>query len=323
MASADAFWSREQPGAHFRTPAGTTALADLVTDLLAGLDPGTAVLDVGAGDGALVQALAARHPQNPVTGLDRRVRPPGLQPRVGWRRDTWDVVGATWTEGAGPDWFARLDGPALVLCCEWLDDLPCPVLERAADGWREVWVDPAGRESPGPLAGAEVTAWADRWWPDGERVEAGGSRDVAWADLVVRLRPTGGTALVVDYGHERTGRPTRGTLAAYRRGARVRPHPSPEVNLTAHVAVDAVRAAGEAAGASTRSCRPLSDMVGRSAPGERHPDPLQDLVRRSEYAALARPWIWGGQWWLRQELSPDSTEPGPAPQGETGLGTHT
>ena len=61
----------------------------------------------------------------------------------------------------------------MIICCEWLDDLPCPVVARHADGWREVIINDDGMEQPGPRLESEELAWADRWWPGGERAEIG------------------------------------------------------------------------------------------------------------------------------------------------------
>jgi SAM-dependent MidA family methyltransferase len=62
-------------------------------------------------------------------------------------------------------------------------------------------------------------------------------------------RVRAGVALAVDYGHEAPARPRGGTLTGYRDGRQVPPVPDGSVNLTAHVALDSVAAAGRAAGA--------------------------------------------------------------------------
>ena len=67
---------------------------------------------------------------------------------------------------------------------------------------------------------------------------SGSTRDLAWGDLVCRVRH--GILLAVDYGHTRGDRPTGGTLTAYRAGALVAPVPDGSCDLTAHVAVDSL-----------------------------------------------------------------------------------
>ena len=135
----------------------------------------------------------------------------------------------------------------MIICAEWLDDLPCPVVAWQADGWRQVVIDESGTEQVGPrLEGAQLE-WADRWWPRGGRAEIGLTRDRAWSSLIEALVRCGGCALMIDYGHLAVARPGHGSLAAYREGRPVDPVPGPNLNLTAHVAVDAVSRSRRAA----------------------------------------------------------------------------
>jgi SAM-dependent MidA family methyltransferase len=188
----------------------------------------------------------------------------------------------------------------MIICCEWLDDLPCPVVTRHADGWRELIINDDGQEQAGPRLESEQLAWADRWWPGGERAEIGLTRDRAWAEMVKLIMKRGGCAIMIDYGHTAPRRPVTGSLAAYRDGRALDPRPGSTVNLTAHVAIDAVRAAGEAAGATTTFCGLQSEVVPELLQADTHADPLVDLGRRSEHAALSSQYVWGSHWWLLQ-----------------------
>jgi putative S-adenosyl-L-methionine-dependent methyltransferase len=297
----DGFWSRERPADHFRTGAGTgTLLAEAVAALLATTPAVRTVVDVGAGDGALLTGLSRLRPELALLGVDRRPRPPELPASVGWRTDHWDVRAGRWRHG--PDgWLAPTPGPVLLLAVEWLDDLPTPVVQATGTGWREVDVGPDGTEQPGQPVSGPAAAWAARWWPDGRRAELGLTRDQAWAGLVAAALARGGLALAVDYGHRRDARPCAGTLTAYAEG-RLRPvRPDPGLNLTAHVAVDALAAAGEAQGAQTLRLQRQQAVLDELVPlGPASPDPLQDLVRRSERAALRAARVWGDLWWLLQ-----------------------
>ena len=106
---------------------------------------------------------------------------------------------------------------------------------------------------------------------------------------------------MIDYGHQQPERPADGSFAAYRDGRSVEPVPSAEMNLTAHVSIDSVRAAGEAAGLSTvLCCRQGEAMARLGSTAPPHPDPLVELSRRSERAALSAPYGWGSHWWLVQ-----------------------
>jgi SAM-dependent MidA family methyltransferase len=163
-----------------------------------------------------------------------------------------------------------------------------------------VLVDDTGQETLGePVTGADLD-WLEQWWPAGQRAEVGLTRDRAWAALISTARSAAGMALLIDYGHLTGDRPAGGSLAAYAQGRRVAPQPCSRINLTAHVAVDAVRAAGEGQGARTLRCARQREMVRNlplSAPGR---GPLLDLSRRSQLAALGSPAGLGAHWWLLQ-----------------------
>ncbi len=196
---ADGFFRREAPAAHFRTsvhasPLFARALARMTRE--AGLDT---VVDIGAGRGELLTQLHALDPDLDLLGVEVAARPAGLDPAIAWTTALPEAV-----EG-------------LVVANEWLDNIPCHVVEVAPDGrLRVVHVDPAtGEESLGqPLTHSTVApslaAWVERWWPldrrePGTRAEVGSTRDTAWADVVGRV--TRGIAVAVDYGHTRDTRP--------------------------------------------------------------------------------------------------------------------
>ncbi|SEP60784.1 SAM-dependent methyltransferase [Microlunatus flavus] len=307
----DGFWSREQPGAHFTTGVGVGAHVARAVAALAPAGVGV-VVDVGAGDGRLVTALAPLLPGVGLVGVDRRARPDGLDPRVGWVVDHWDAGAGRWQQGGPERWCATGARPLLV-AHEWLDDLPATVAVRERQDWHEVWHamahDGSGRERQGRVVAAEDAAWLDRWWPgaeEGSRAEVGSPRDAAWADLVAAAVARGGRALAVDYGHLADGRPRTGSLTAYAAGRQRSPVADGSVNLTAGVAVDALEAAGRRAGGETlllaRQAEVLADLAAdpqtdASASGA---DPLAALVRRSELASLTAPGRWGPLWWLLQ-----------------------
>jgi SAM-dependent MidA family methyltransferase len=252
------YYRPEGPVGHFRTAAHAAA-RELVPALhrLAAEHNCTAIVDVGAGRGELLAALAA-HPGPRGTlglwGVDIVPRPPRLTPAVGWSAGL----------AALPD---RVLAGALVIAWELLDVIPCPILELDGDGLlREVLVEPAtGREALGEPASQTDLDWCARWWPtgstyhpddddqeNGERVEVGEPRDRFWAGLVSRSASAGARAmLAVDYAHRKSNRPALGSLTGYRSGRALPPRPDGSMDLTAHVAIDAVAAAGLAAGATS------------------------------------------------------------------------
>jgi len=325
---ADGFWRTSCPHEHFRTASAT---GDQLAVAIAALVPAhiVAVVDIGAGGGELLAALAVERPELRLAGVDLRPRPADLPVGIDWAVDLWDARYDTWTSGAAPRLLTAA-GPTLVIADEWLDDLPCPVVQAGTGGWHEVVVDPSGAEQSGGQLVGELRAWADTWWPRGARAEIGLPRDRAWAQLLAAVRPGGGSALMIDYGHDRDHRPEHGTLTGYRDGRQVPPLPDGTRNLTAHVAVDAVRAAGESAGAATVTygrqvdvLAPLLDqpLLGQPLLGQTpldttpHPDPLTDPVHRSQRSALSSDSAWGSYWWLLQTFRPPPGHASTAPPG--------
>jgi SAM-dependent MidA family methyltransferase len=136
----------------------------------------------------------------------------------------------------------------LLLAHEWLDDVPCEVAEADPDGVaRYVLVDATGAEELGDVVTGADAEWLRRWWPlraPGSRAEIGTARDAAWASAVRTVRR--GAAVAVDYGHDVATRPPYGTLTGFAGGRELAPVPDGSRNVTAHVAMDAAAAAGEA-----------------------------------------------------------------------------
>ncbi len=226
----------EGPRGHFTT-ATHGSLGAVLAEALALLahDRGlTRVVDVGAGRGELLRHLRAVAPTLQLTGVDVVARPGDLPDDIAW-----------WGSPGGPDLPAELDGltDVLVVAHEWLDVVPCAVAEVDPHGvLRHRVVDPGtGAEDWGDAVDDPDLSWAEHHWPadrPGERVEIGLARDVAWDNLLGRVRS--GLALAVDYGHRAGQRPAQGTLTAYRQGQQVAPVPDGTCDLTAHVAMDSL-----------------------------------------------------------------------------------
>ncbi|WP_305036055.1 SAM-dependent methyltransferase [Micromonospora sp. HM5-17] len=309
------------PAAHFRTSAHVvpvlgTALVRLLDrlDAALGRPDRLDVVDVGAGRGELLTTLARLAPSGladrlRLTAVELAPRPPELAPAIDWRADLPErVVG-------------------LLLGTEWLDNVPLEVVESGPTGWRRVLVEPAtGVESAGgPVDGAEAD-WLARWWPAPEpapgwsgaaapaeapeRAEIGLPRDDAWAAAVAALDR--GLALAVDYGHLRQARPPYGTLTGFRDGRQVPPVPDGRCDLTAHVAIDSVAAAGSAvAGLPYALVRQRAALRALGVDGARPPlalastDPagyVRALAAASTAAELTDPAGLGGHWWLFQPV---------------------
>jgi SAM-dependent MidA family methyltransferase len=290
----DGFFRRAAPADHFRTAVhGSDLMARALLRLAQakGLD---AVVDVGAGRGELLVALHRLAPRLRLVGIEVAARPSGLPAEIGWQ----------------PVLPAALEG--LVVAHEWLDNVPCHVVEVDQTGTpRLVHVDPAtGTESLGLAVDAPgvppgIGQWLAQWWPldgasPGARAEVGTARDRAWKDVVDRL--SRGVTVAVDYGHTRDGRPLLGSLRSYRDGRQVPVVPDGLRDVTADLAVDAVAAATSGQIHSQREAllalgvsaeRPplaqASDQPGQYAAG---------LARSAAAAELLAPDGFGGFYWM-------------------------
>ncbi|TDC71485.1 hypothetical protein E1193_28955 [Micromonospora sp. KC606] len=332
------------PAAHFRTsvhasPVFTTALARLLTQVDAALGHPARldVVDVGAGRGELLVAMLAAigtageppssgrgagEPGGPLPStpplasrvrpiaVEKALRPDHLLHQIEWMDEIpTGIVG-------------------LLVATEWLDNVPLDVAARTADGWRYLLVDPTtGMESLGPPVDSVDRDWLDRWWPappagtdnthpdpsTASRAEIGTSRDHAWTEAVRHVDR--GLAVAVDYGHLRAERPLDGSLTGYRGGRQVPPLPDGSCDVTAHVAVDSVAAAGQRVARcaytlvrqrealralGTGGARPPLGLAARDPAGY-----VRALAAASSAAELTDPAGLGGHWWLRQPVGVD------------------
>jgi SAM-dependent MidA family methyltransferase len=278
----DGFFRSVRPADHFRTSAhvGTFALA--VAELARRTDAAT-VVDLGAGGGELLTALRPLLPDVELVGVEVASRPDGLPDDVAWT-------------SALP---ARVDG--LLIANEWLDNVPCPVVERSPDGTdRVVMIDPStGDETLGDV---HDSPWMRRWWTltaPGERAEDGTTRDAAWADAVARVD---GVAVAIDYGHVLPDRPPFGTLRSYAGGREVDVGPDGSRDVTAHVAVDAVAAAVDGRLVRQRDALAELGVDGRRPPLElARTDPagyVRALSAAGEAGELTSRGGLGDFWWI-------------------------
>ncbi|GAA3737008.1 SAM-dependent methyltransferase [Plantactinospora mayteni] len=242
---------------------------------------------------------------------------------AGWRRILVDP--ATGTESPG--------GPLDPAETEWLTRWwPTPP-DQQSPSRAELDQQSPGRAEPDQQSTSQVgpdqpsTGWTEpdqpspsRAEPDEAlpgRVEIGLARDAAWAEAVGSLHR--GLALAVDYGHLRDSRPRHGTLTGFRAGRQVAPVPDGSCDLTAHVAMDSVAAAGTAlAGRPYTLVGQYTALRALGADGRRpalalaSADPagyVRALARASTAAELTDPAGLGGHWWL---LQPVGVDPGPS-----------
>lgn len=227
------------PAGHFSTATqGVPQIGELLARALLTLMDRECLetfVDIGCGRGELLEQIHRLDPQVRCVGVDIVARPQLSEP-IGWLQSP-----------GGEELPDALDGlsDTLVFANEWLDVVPCPIAEVDEDGeLREVLVHAAtGDERLGdPISGAS-RQWCHKFWPvdhlgTGDRVEIGQTRDIAWDNLVSRVRS--GLAIAVDYGHTIDSRPAMGTLTGFRQGRQVLPVPDGSCDLTAHVAMDSL-----------------------------------------------------------------------------------
>ena len=296
------FYRSAAPADHFRTSVhASPVLAQALSRLARACGLGRLV-DVGSGRGELLAAVADVDPGLTLVGVDVVDRPAAL------------TASARWVVAPGGAELPALDlSGSLVLANEWLDDVPCPVLEVDRRGrLRVVEVARDGAERLGGEPTSAQLAWARQWWPartPGARVEVGLARDQAWAQLASRA--PGSVLVAVDYDHRRAARPVDGTLTGYRGGRAVRPVPDGSCDITAHVALDSV-AAGAVPDEVVLTTQRHA-LLALGVDGARPPlalattDPtayLQALSRAGEVAELLDPDGLGGFGWLVHSRGP-------------------
>lgn len=274
------FWATRQPGDHFLTPARACgAIIDSKISAIMNELKLNALLEIGPGDSP------SHVPAQSHLAVDRRPTP-GIDMSL---ISHWDTETGEWEPDISKSWGNE---PLFALAIEFLDDIPCTVAHRLTSGIYHQC--PIG--SSNHVVSDNDLEWAERWWPEGDSLDIGRTRDTAWKWLVEHL-PAGSAIAMIDYGHVRAGRPSGSTLAAHRDGHAVDPADHGG-NLTAHVAVDAVAAAGEAGGARTVELARLSEVDWPLPPAEG----LEAIALRSQHALLTDPGRFGDFWWLLQVI---------------------
>jgi len=302
----------EGPAGHFRTSVHASPLfAGAVLRLLRLVDEALerpaelALIDVGAGRAELLTAILGE--------LDGSPRDDGLRSRL--RLTAVELADRPEGLPAQIEWSARppAGSTGLLIANEWLDNVPCDVVELGPLGPRLVEVAPDGTERLGAEPDRSQQAWLECWWPGwddrepGGRAELGLMRDAAWAEAVGSL--SAGLAVAVDYAHTVETRPPYGSLTGYRRGREVTPVPDGSCDLTAHVALDSCAAAASSAAAWTRMLEQRDALRRLGVSGKRPElamagaDPrgyIRALSRAGQAAELTDPAGLGRFGWLLQ-----------------------
>ena len=185
----------------------------------------------------------------------RAMRSAGLEPPVHFVETSPALRQAQAERVAKANWHDDAAGlpenlPLLIVANEFFDALPIRQLVATEIGWHERLVihDHKGfRPVPGPLIGGEAIPAHVRAAPPGTIIETSPGSVSIVRQLAQSIARSGGAALIVDYGHERTG--AGETLQAVARHAFADPWTEPgERDLTAHVDFEALGAAARSEG---------------------------------------------------------------------------
>lgn len=247
---------------------------------------GGAVLELGAGDGALASGMLAALDADGIAA-DYRILETSAALRARQRERLRDMP-ATWVDEIPADFCG------LILMCEVLDAVPFKLFAKRAGAWRErgvrvrdgslEWEERSGEENEA----LERLTPLDL--PDGYQAEVSPRAEALAATLCGNLKE--GAVLVCDYGFGRAEyyHPQRGcgTLMCHRAGrADSDPLESPgDKDITAHVDFTAIAVAGAEGGASLAGYTSQAHfLVNCGIAGA-----LEEASRResaADYAALA------------------------------------
>jgi SAM-dependent MidA family methyltransferase len=216
-------------------------LADLWTR--AGTPADAVYLELGPGRGTLaadaLRAMRAARLAPEVHFVETSPALRGLQAER-FPDATWNDDLATVPEGR----------PLLVIANEFFDALPVRQLVRTERSWSERlvgWRDQAFVPLAGPSLGSEFVPAHLRSAPLGTVIETSPASVAVVCRLAQMVRASGGAALIIDYGHDRTS--PGDTLQAVSQHAFADPWKAPgERDLTAHVDFEALGAAARAEG---------------------------------------------------------------------------
>ncbi len=159
--------------------------------------------------------------------------------------------------GVEPVWHDRLedvpDGPSLIIANEFLDALPIQQIQKQAGRWHErvVGLDARGALAFGlavdPVPDGLVPGWA-AGADDGAIVELSPAREAVASEIGRRITAHMGAALIIDYGHVRSGVGDTLQAIAKHQFADVLARPG-DADITSHVDFEALAGAITAGGA--------------------------------------------------------------------------
>jgi SAM-dependent MidA family methyltransferase len=251
----------------------------------------------------------------------RAMRSAGLQPPVHFVETSPVLRDAQARRVPGASWHEDLlslpdECPLLVVANEFFDALPIRQLVATSSGWRERLVarqDGRFVPVPGPPVSGEAIPPHLRHSPPGSIVETSPASIGTVRQLADRMLRSGGAALVVDYGHGRTG--AGETLQAVARHLYADPWSDPgEHDLTAHVDFEALGQAAAAGGVRVFGPRGQGEWLEAIGIGARSEALARSAAERRDEIAAARHRLTSGQemgilFKVLALVSPDWPEP--------------
>jgi SAM-dependent MidA family methyltransferase len=224
----------------------------------------------------------------------RAMRAAGLTPEVHFVETSPVLRGAQaervpdahWHEDAAtlPD-----DAPLLLIANEFFDALPVQQLVAVQAGWRERLVTHDGGRFapvPGPAASGEAIPPHLCAAPPGTVVETSPASAAVIRHIAQLIAGSGGAALIVDYGHERTS--VGDSLQAVTKHGYADPWVEPgERDLTAHVDFESLAAAAREAGVRVFGPRPQGEWLGAMGIGLRAASLSRAAPARAEEVGAA------------------------------------
>lgn len=220
--------------------------------------------EMGPGRGTLMRDILRTARLDPAFLAAARVHLVETSDRLaGIQRDTLAdaPVQCTWCSGLGQ----LPDGPLLFVANELFDAVPVRQIVRTAQGWNErrVGIGEDGAlcfVAGPPLGDPSLLPPGAENQPQGAIFEYAPAREAIAAQLGERLAKSGGAALLIDYGHLRSG--FADTLQAMRAHRYVSVFADPgSADLTSHVDFEALANAAKAAGASALPAMTQGDFL--------------------------------------------------------------
>ncbi|MFZ2101566.1 MAG: class I SAM-dependent methyltransferase [Oricola sp.] len=208
--------------------------------------------EMGPGRGTLTRDILRTARLDPAFLTAAQVHLIETSPRL--RAVQRDMLSQAGVEISWHDTLAALPAlPLLFVANELFDAVPFRQLEKTPRGWceRHVGLDPSGGlcflAGP-PLADTAILPDNAHGQPEGAIYEYAPAREAIASELGLHLARHGGAALLIDYGHAKTG--FADTFQAVRGHRHVPVFEEPgAADLTSHVDFEALRNAAVAAGA--------------------------------------------------------------------------